>query len=405
MRRLRTTLALAALVLPGLAAQTFYGDLALGLGWRQLNGDYVPPAPEGDLTGYLSADLYAEFREDDAYSFLAAVRMEGPMGSGLDATGNPAPSPLALSVVQCYLNLPFDPWALSVGKRYREIGWTELFNVANLVTPRAFDAYDYRRNPPAQLDLGVALGTVWLSGLAWFTDAASWEDVSWLLSAQVVDGALAAEAGVYATATGDWHAYASGRANLGALSLVAEGILDGQAVQDRVASFSETSVDYASPPDGLAYSVVLGLALETGGQDIQLEYLHRSQGYTDAEADTFIDAARTLTDPAVLASHLSHYSRFAFRKDYLGFSWAWHSFLHPDLTLGMDAALSLPDIWAAAADWGGLSCLLSAGLDWQVIQAFVLSLDAGWTLGGSFGEFSSFTAERALVTLSGRLSF
>jgi len=402
MRRWYTTLALAALVLPGLAAQTFYGDLALGLGWRQLNGDYVPPAPAGDLTGYLSADLYAEFREDDAYSFLAAVRMEGPMGSGLDATGNPASSPLALSVVQCYLNLPFDPWALSVGKRYREIGWTELFNVANLVTPRAFDAYDYRRNPPAQLDLGVALGTVWLSGLAWFTDAASWEDVSWLLSAQVVDGAVAAEAGVYATATGDWHVYASGRANLGALSLVAEGILDGQAVQDRVASFSETSVDYASPPDGLAYSMVLGLALETGGQDIQLEYLHRSQGYTDAEADTFIDAARTVSDPSLL---LSHYSRFAFRKDYLGLSWAWHSFLHPDLTLGMDAALSLPDIWAAAADWGGLSCLLSAGLDWQVIQAFVLSLDAGWTLGGTFGEFSSFTAERALVTLSGRLSF
>lgn len=405
MRKFPVMAVLVVVMLPRLVAQDFYGDLAWSLGWRSANGDFIPPSPAGDLSGYLSADLYAEFRRDDEYSFLTAVRMEGPMGSGLDAYGASAASPLAFSVTQCYLVLPLDPWRLLVGKRYREIGWTRLFNVANLVTPRAFAAYDFRKDPPAQVELGLALGPAWLSASTWFTDAVDWEDVAWLVSGQVVSGPVAAEGGLYGRASGDWHAYASGSANLGTVSLYAETILDAEAVQERIVSATTDSVVYAAAPDGPAFAAVVGLALDLAGHEFRVEYLHRSQGYSDGEAAVFLDAARTVTNATELAALLSRYGRFAFRKDYAGVAYAWREFLHRDLALGFEAAASLPDLWSGNAAWAGSSLLATITLDWQLNQAFALSLKGGWMLGDDRGEFPAFTAERALATLGGRLSF
>lgn len=391
--------ALAAVLLSGAAAHaqdfSVYGDSALSLGYVFENGASMVGAPAGDLAAAFVSDVYLGFRQDDRYDFLADFRL------AMDDPSEPG-SPVAVSVAQCYVMIPFGIGQAYAGKRYREIGWSDFFNAVNRISPRAFSSSDFRGDPPLQAELGISAYPFSFSAVAWFDEATDWADARWLLSAACLYGGLSAELGAYLHDADDLHGYASARYATGAFSFFVDAIVDARAEQPIPVFDSGYSMQ--EQDDAARWSATAGLGYGDGGHSLRLEYLHRSQGYDAAQVGTFLDMVAS--GPAGMGAALASYSPFAFASDYAALNYDWAGAIVPELALRATAAASLPGFLKPGSfDWDAASAFAALRLGWSPRQELTVSLSGSLRFGGVRGEFVALSPALASVGLDGRLSF
>lgn len=396
-----------ALLLPGsmAAAQGFsvYGDTLVSIGLRFENDSNVlgTLGPfQGDLDSFMATDLYINFRQDERYDFLVDLRLaiDDPSAVG---------SPASIALTQCYFMIPFNVGQLYAGKRYREIGWSNFFNVVNRISPRSFSSLDFRGDPPAQLELCLSLYPFSFTALGWFEDAKDWQDVHWLASAAYLSGGISAELGAYLRAGEDLHGYASANYATGPLSFFIDGIIDDKAEQ-KIAAF-DGYYSFLEPEDGVSWSLVAGIGYGSGAHSVKLEYLHRSQGYDAGQAVTFVSWVDSWgggsggpSGPAPMAE----YRPFAFASDYAACNYDWTGIIIPELNLRATIAAGLPGLFVdSPLDWDASSCFASLRMSWTARQELVVGLSAAYRFGGPDGEFVAFSPSVAELTLDGRLSF
>jgi|SRR5690554_488133 len=370
-------------VLPTRAMATveIYGDFSVSLNLDKANKEFIGAPPGGDLGAYLGGNLYLSAVNEENYQYLLDLEIIGSMD---EISGEP---PLGLSVNQLYVQIPLTSYNyLYCGRKIKEIGVSNFFNLSNRISPRYLTGYKYERNvTPGFLELNSIVTPNRAHGLImYFREVKNWDELNLATYIDYHQGNFSGDGYFYYENLNDPYLGLNLSYQWGLYQFYLESIWKGKTEQTLlIDETGDRSTDFLAVERKNMLSLVIGVSLSHDNWDLLLEYLRWQDGYNLAEQRKFIDYIKAYkTD--------YYYKPYAFSKNYLAISWSLDSFLHPDLTLALSGVASFQSLS------GGLSSFssweFSTNLRYMLSQNSEITFHASCLTGGEYGEFNNLFA-------------
>jgi hypothetical protein len=362
-----------------------YGNSTTLVSYSQLNP--APLIPTTDWYTYLEGDIFFQKKDENQFQYLMDLKFNGDRVNSQTET--------ALTVNQLYMLVPFsDKTYLYFGKKTKEIGVCNFFNVCNLISPKYLVNYSYTRDGVDLIELDQIHSDQFSYGLILdsqnimdgdevqgvvFTDArfGNFNLEDYLYFQKSIEGSL----GLAATY------------QLGKYQFYTESIWKSKATHRVITGNSGTHAqDFTANKVQNTFAVVLGGSITINNFMAALEYLYNRNGYNAGEQEAFIDYFDKF--PSAASQIKNDYNEGAFNQNYLGFKLNQKAFLISELTFGVSDLVSLQPGNHLQDD---SSSEISTNLDYTLNQNLDFIFYLTYRHGGNTGEFNRLDSNRELA--------
>lgn len=367
-----------------------YGNFTTVFSYDKLNPDSLVAVP--NLGTFLGGNLYFQKKDENQFQYLLDLKFNGSL-----VNSQAESAPVNFMVNQLYILVPFsDKTFLYCGKKMKEVGVSNFFNVSNLISPKFLANYSFVRNGVGLVELDRIQSDAFSYGfIANFQNAASWEEVQGVAFTDIRFGNFYLENYLYLQKGTGYSLGLDLTYQVGKYQLYMESLLKGRAQQRIVSGSSGNPDDDFIIREGQnAPAVVLGGSITVDNFMAALEYLYNQNGYNAAEQADFIDYFRNY--PSVTSQIYNYYSRCAFTQNYLGLKLSWANFMEKEITLGLTTLVSLqPGI----SFQEGTSYEVSTNLEYAFNQNLGFMFYLTYRNGGNNGEFNRLYSDLGLSLL------
>ena len=365
-----------------------YGTFTTDGAYSKLN-PYSLTANAADLNTYLGGDLYFQKKDENQIQYLMDLRLDGSL---VDS------QPFTLTVNQLYVMVPFsDQTFLYCGKKIKEIGVSNFFNVSNLLSPKYLFNNSYTRDGTGLLELDRIQSDVFSYGLITnFQNAANWDQVQGVVFTDARFGNFYLEDYLYLQESAGSSLGLDATYQMGKYQLYLESILKSWASRQVVLGNSGVPVDDFSVQElQNCPAVVLGGSITVDNFMAALEYFYNGNGYDASEQAAFMDYFKQFPNQA--ANINNYYNRCTFTQNYLGLTLSQANFLNKKvLTFNLSTLVSFQPGGDYQAD---TSYEVTTNLDYTFKQNLDFNFYLTYRNGGNYGEFNRLYSDLVLSLL------
>lgn len=339
---------------------------------------------------FLGGNLYMQKKDENQFQYLLDLKFNGSLVNSEAET-----APVDLTVNQLYILVPFsDKTFLYCGKKMKEIGVSNFFNVSNLISPKFLVNNSFTRNGVGLVELDRIESDAFSYGfIANFQNAKNWEEVQGVAFTDVRWGNFYLEDYLYLQQSTGCSLGLDATYQMGKYQLYMESVLKGKAQQQVVSGNTGTpGIDFTTREGLNSPAVVLGGSITVDNFVAALEYLYNQNGYDATEQANFIDYFRNY--PLVASDIRKYYSRCAFTQNYLGLKLSWANFMEKQMTLGLATLVSLQP---GSRFQENTSYEVSTNLEYIFNQNLDLNFYLTYRNGGDKGEFNRFYSDLGLT--------
>jgi hypothetical protein len=366
-----------------------YGNFTAVFSYDKLNPDSLVAKP--NLGTFLGGNLYLQKKDENQFQYLLDLKFNGSL---VDSQAETAP--VAMTVNQLYILVPFsDKTFLYCGKKMKEIGVSNFFNVSNLISPKFLVNNSFTRNGVGLVELDRIQSDGFSYGfITDFQNAANWEEIQGVAFTDIRWGNFYLEDYLYLQKSTGCSLGLDATYQMGKYQLYMESLLKGKA-QQRVVSGSsgDPASDFTIREWQNTPAIVLGGSITVDNFVAALEYLYNQNGYNAKEQADFIDYFRNYPSAPQIGNY---YSRCAFTQNYLGLKLNWANFMEKEMTLGLVTLVSLQP---GSSFQEGTSYEVSTNLEYTFNQNLDFNFYLTYRNGGDKGEFNRLYTDLNLTLL------
>jgi hypothetical protein len=300
----------------------------------------------------------------------------------------PLIAPVSLSVNQCFLQVPFSGRSfLYGGKKMKETGVSQFFNISNRISPKFLSGFNYERNAPGFIEANFIYSDQLTQGLLlYFREAKNWDQISAAVYTEYnfgnfyVDGYLYYEE-LEKPFVGVNLSYQQGFYQFYLESIWKDCSKQVIVVGDTVARRDQKGT----------LSFVGGVSFVKDKWSLVLEYLHRQEGCNSEEQRDFIDYFCRQEQGGEVP-----YSCYALLRNYLAVSCTYS--IHPELKLGLSTILSFQPVGSNFKEYAAYE--FSSNLRYMLNQNCWVTFYGQYLTGGEYGEFNNLSPIRQTIGLA-----
>ncbi|HEX3045093.1 MAG TPA: hypothetical protein VHY08_10080, partial [Bacillota bacterium] len=234
------------------------------------------PQPDyKNLGTAISGDLYFQTRDENQFQYYLDLKMDGSF-----VNSSTAIAPVSLSVNQLYALIPFSEESyLYFGKKMKEIGVSNFFNVSNRISPKFLSNYIYSRKALGLVELDELPSDKFNYGLILsFQDAENWDEIQHTVYTNNRIGNFNMENYLYFQKNDDRFWGLDLSYQVGIHQFYLESVLKKHAEQKIITGNTGTLDDFSVRDTENVPATVLGWSVSKDNFSSAVEYMYRDEG-------------------------------------------------------------------------------------------------------------------------------
>ncbi len=385
---------------PSVDAMDIHGGFSSSFSYFVLNNDSLLADNQANLSTFIGGNLYFQSRDRDLIQYYLDLSFEGSYaGSKNPSTSRIKLAPVDLGVNQLYVMVPFSHRSfVYLGKKLKEFGVANFFNISNQISPKYMTDYDFSRKAPGLIEWHRIHSFNFTYGLMLnFQDARRWDETQLTTFFDSRWQDLSVEGYLYYQPDQKDHALALNSIyQWGDYQFYIESILKGKAEQWILSDDLSASLKRRALEDYL--NLVLGTSVSFDDFEVSLEYLYRHEGLDQQEQEEFINYLGSVPLDVRMGTIGDYYSANALLQNYLAFSFSMSPFLVNDLSFDLSTLLSFQPEIDRFEDYA--SYRITTKLGYALTQNLGINLGYRYQGGGEWGEYSRLQSQRSLYSFS-----
>lgn len=376
-----------------------HGNFSSSFSYFASNKDSLLADGEANLSAFLGGNLYFQNRDRDLLQYYLDLSFEGSYsGSKNPLTSRIALAPVDLGVNQLYVMVPFSHRSfVYLGKKLKEFGVSNFFNISNQISPKYLTDYDFSRKAPGLIEWHRIHSFNFTYGLMLnFQDARRWDETQLTAFFDSRWQDLSVEGYLYYEPDQDYAFALNSIYQWGDYQFYVESMIKGEAEQWILSDDVSAPLKRRDLEDYL--NLVLGTSVSFDDFEVSIEYLYRHEGLDKKEQEEFINYLGSLPLDVRSEKVSDYYSANALLKNYLGFSFSMSSFLVNDLSFDLSTLISFQPEIDRFEDFA--SYRINTILGYPLTQNLGINLGYRYQGGGELGEYSRLQSHSNVCTFS-----
>lgn len=352
-------------------------DISTLLVYQKPNEDYILGKQTSDYMSRLEGNLYYSAGQSQDIRYEMQLRYTSSFSN---STTN------EVAIRQMYLQFPISDFQyLTIGKKRKDFGASSIHSFSNRISPLEVSLDRTERIIPGIIEYDNIISRyVAIEAIAFFHDNVSnWKDVNLNMGIEITQDRFSSDIHLYLEKTNRILCGSNIYYNNDEFVFFVESIVKEKSDQLVMAVDSSWN-----QKEGVQYSLSTGIKWQKDVVSIDLEYAHRSEGYGNAEMETF-------KSYVLSKRNVARYNADYFGKDYIFSDIMLSHFMDSNLSLNL-SVMSTGDLQ---------SRYISFGLNYLHNDAVNLGLYLRSQSGNVSSEYVLYSRSRSYLYFSVAASF